>query len=144
MERNLAEERALEDAWFRQHHAQVLTATRLLTRVEGQLDGALTTAQASPGGKARYVLKYELANGLLEQLNDIRHECLDDVEVEATPRLAHLLAMLIVIVGTVATPAASMSDEGDAPVQAAHTMFRDTAAAFQDLVRDCVTSLAQS
>ncbi len=137
----------LEVAWFVQHHRRALAAARQMIHAEAALDGAITVAHA--GGditSAAQTMKYELDDyGLLEILGSFRKECLADVEVTETPRLAALWAMLAVTLDHISdnldTLVSTRSADGTA-LQEMRKRFRTISELFDSIIDDCVGDLA--
>ena len=84
-----------EVAWFVEYHQRALAAARRLAHAYAVLDGGLDVANdLGIPGRAAQVVKYQIEANLHIELGDFRRECLEDIDVEQTPRLAALWAML--------------------------------------------------
>lgn len=134
---------AVEVAWFVEHHSRALAAARQLNHAEAALDGAITVAHARGDiTSAGQTMKYELYDyGLLETLGSFRKECLADIEVTETPRLAALWAMLAVtldhIGDNLARLVSGMSGDEEA-LPEVRMRFRSISELFDQVIDDCV------
>ena len=126
----------------------VMAAARRCAGMYHRLDGVLTLAHSiGDPGSAAPIVRYEVEDGLIDDLTRFRRDCLSRRKIAAAPRLASLRSMTDATLDFFSSEGTSLTRVLSAERSVLHAFlmhFRDLDRALEEIVDGCVAQLAVS
>lgn len=134
-----------EAEWVRTHLSAVLTSARRVAAIYHRLDAALTVAHVhGAGSDAALVVKYEVEDGLVDDLERFRRDALIDQDIDGVPRPEMIRELLEATFENLDQNKTALTRSGSADTAALQALlwqFRDLNQLLSALVDDTLALL---